>query len=312
MNSECATSRRLADRSGGEPKFRWLCPAKVNLHLQVLGRREDGYHDLLTLMQPLSLADELTVILSPKGGITLSSDGAEVPQGKENLVWRAAEKFREASGLDLGLCLSLTKRIPVAAGLGGGSSDAAGTLLALNMAAGGPLSDAALYHLGCQLGADVPFFLKPGPKIGRGIGTDLQPVALPPYWYVLVNPGLAISTKWVYENLDLSCLNRENRQIGKAWDWDRPAAWVVNDLESVTFRHFPQLKEYVQALARLGALAQGMSGSGPTIFGLFPSWQEARKAAVELRQSFSGWLVVARGLTGEESPDSWENQVWMI
>ncbi len=263
-------------------------------------------------MQPLTLADELILSLTKSKGISLSCDGAGVPLGKENLVWRAAEKFLEASGLEIGVRLILKKRIPVAAGLGGGSSDAAGTLLALNAATGRPLDEAALHRLGCQLGADVPFFLEPGPKIGRGIGADLQPIDLPPYWYVLANPGVAISTGWVYENLDLSVLNRENRQAEGRWDWERPADWVRNDLESVTFRHYPELKEHVQALARLGALAQGMSGSGPTLFGLFLSLKEAQKAAEELRRSFTGWLVVARGLSGRESPDSWENQVWMI
>lgn len=262
-------------------------------------------------MQPLSLADELTLALT-RQGISLACGGIEVPQGKDNLVWRAAERFLEASGLEVGVRLTLEKRIPVAAGLGGGSSDAAGTLLALNAATGRPLDDAALHRLGSQLGADVPFFLKPGPKIGRGIGTDLQPVSLSPYWYVLLNPGLAISTRWVYENLDLSGLNRENRKEPDDWDWQRPADWVANDLESVTFRHYPDLKKYVQALAQAGALAQGMSGSGPTLFGLFSSVDEAQKAAQELRGSFPGWLAVARGLTGKESPDSWENQAWTI
>jgi 4-diphosphocytidyl-2-C-methyl-D-erythritol kinase len=262
-------------------------------------------------MQPLSLADELTLTVG-SGGISLACDGADLPQGRENLVWRAAENFLAASGLERGIHLALTKRIPVAAGLGGGSSDAAGTLLALNAATGRPLDEAALHRLGSQLGADVPFFLHPGPKVGRGIGADLHPVDLPPYWYVLMNPGLAISTKWVYENLDLSALNKVNREAREAWDGDRPGDWVVNDLETVTLKHFPELKAHIQALARLGALAQGMSGSGPTLFGLFSSLKAALEAAGKLRESFEGWLAVARGLTGKESPAGWENQVWII
>jgi 4-diphosphocytidyl-2-C-methyl-D-erythritol kinase len=263
-------------------------------------------------MQPLSLADELRLTLKDAGGLSLVCDPEDLPQGRDNLVWRAAAAFLAASGLKLGVHLALAKRIPVAAGLGGGSSDAAGTLLALNAAMGRPLDDATLHRLGSQLGADVPFFLRPGPKIGRGIGAELSPLNLPPYWYVLLNPGLAISTKWVYENLDLSALNRVNRVAGAAWDGERPGDWVANDLETVTLKHFPELKAHIQALARLGALAQGMSGSGPTLFGLFPTLAAAQDAAGRLRETFGGWLAVARGLTGEEPPDGWENQVWIL
>jgi 4-diphosphocytidyl-2-C-methyl-D-erythritol kinase len=310
MTLGCATSRRSANQVPAGPTRRWLCPAKVNLRLKVLGRRADGYHELVTVMQPLSLADELRITPGSEG-ITLTCDSQELPLGAENLVWRAAESFLTASGLGLVIHLALTKRIPVAAGLGGGSSDAAGTLLALNAMTGCPLDDAKLHRLASRLGADVPFFLHPEPQIGRGIGADLHPVDLPPYWYVLLKPGLSVSTKWVYENLDLSSLNKVNRQR-KSLDIDRPGDWVANDLETVTLRHYPELNDYLLALAGLGALAQGMSGSGPTLFGLFPDRDTSLKAARCLRQSFRGWLAVARGLTGKESPGTWEKQVWII
>jgi 4-diphosphocytidyl-2-C-methyl-D-erythritol kinase len=282
----------------------------VNLSLEVLGRRADGYHELVTVMQPLSLADELRIKPGSKG-ITLACDSRELPSGAENLVWRAAESFLKASGLKLAIHLNLAKRIPVAAGLGGGSSDAAGTLLALNDMAGRPLDDARLHYLASRLGADVPFFLHPGPQIGRGIGTDLQPIDLPPYWYVLLKPCLTVSTKWVYENLDLSSLNRVNRQR-EGLDIRRPGDWVANDLETVTLRHYPELNDHLLTLAGLGALAKGMSGSGPTLFGLFPDLDTSLEAARRLRQGFRGWLAVARGLTGKESPGTWEKQVWII
>ena len=146
MTSGCATSRKPADQTAAGPTVRWLCPAKVNLRLQVLGRRADGYHELITVMQPISLADELTLTVG-SGGISLACDSPELPQGEENLIWRAATKFLAATGLELGMHLTMTKRIPVAAGLGGGSSDAAGTLLALNAATGLPLDDAELLRL---------------------------------------------------------------------------------------------------------------------------------------------------------------------
>jgi 4-diphosphocytidyl-2-C-methyl-D-erythritol kinase len=275
-----------------------LCPAKVNLYLKVLARREDGYHDLVTVMQPLTLADELR--LTPGQGLSLECRHPEVPSGPRNLVWRAAEAFGAATGQVPQVHLELVKKIPVAAGLGGGSSDAAGTLLALNDRAGTPLSAEKLHELAAALGADVPFFLQRSPAVGRGIGTVLSPLDLPPYWYVLLNPGLAISTAWVYRNLDLKALAQTGAPLPAAWDGDHPEAWVANDLETVTLSRYPELRELLGELALAGARAQGMSGSGPTLFGLFLEAEAARAAARRLRQNFSGWITVTRGLTQAE------------
>lgn len=292
------------------PEKRWLCPAKVNLYLKILGRREDGYHELVTVMQPLTLADELG--LRPGRELTLECRQPEVPSGPDNLVWRAAQAFAAATRQKLQVHLRLVKNIPMAAGLGGGSSDAAATLLALNELAGYPLDLAALSRLGAALGADVPFFLRPGPAVGRGIGTDLSPLDLPPFWYVLFNPGVALSTRWVYAHLNLDTLTRQGAPERDTWDADHPEDWVANDLETVTLSRYPELREALDQLARAGARTQGMSGSGPTLFGLFGEAEEARTAARRLRPQFSGWLAVARGLTRDEEPAGWEDQVWII
>ncbi|MFA5111900.1 MAG: 4-(cytidine 5'-diphospho)-2-C-methyl-D-erythritol kinase [Desulfobaccales bacterium] len=286
-----------------------LCPAKVNLYLRIVGGRPDGYHDLVTVMQPLTLADELSV--TPAGeNISLTCDAVELPRGEDNLVWRAAARFREETGLKLGVRLNLRKKIPVAAGLGGGSSDAAGTLLALNDLAGRPLTDAALHRLAASLGADVPFFLRREPAVGRGIGTLLSPVTLKPYWYLLVNPGVALSTRWVYENLDVAAL--PGPPALEAWDSEHPETWVRNDLGAVALRRLPELAGILADLKESGAWAQGISGSGPTLFGLFPTSEAARQAGLRLRRTFAGWLAVARGLTGPEPELTWENHVWTI
>ncbi len=289
--------------------IRRRCPAKVNLYLKVLGRRADGYHHLLTVMQPLSLADDLT-LTAGSPGLSLRCDQPDLPQGEENLVWRAAQTFAAATGLSLTVQLQLKKKIPVAAGLGGGSSDAAGTLLALNTFFGRPLDDSALHRLASQLGADVPFFLHCRPAVARGIGTDLTPITLPPYWYVLLNPGWPISTRWVYENLDIFALQKEAGAVRENWGVDPPEVWIANDLETVTIQHFPTLRTLLQRLQDLGAQGQGMSGSGPTLFGLFAEEEAARQAAAELRRTFTGWLAVARGLTGEAADRCLENQGW--
>jgi len=288
---------------------RVLCPAKVNLYLRVVGRRPDGYHEVVTVMQPLSLADELTAV--PEGrGISLECDHPDLPRGEGNLVWQAALKFGEATGQRLGVRFRLHKRIPLAAGLGGGSSDAAGALLALNALCGNPLPPARLHELAGLLGADVPFFLGRGPAVGRGIGTQLSPVSLPAYCYLLLNPGLPLSTRWVYENLDLGQLTAGPER--DTWNSEQPERWVVNDLATVACKRFPELKDLLARLKQLGARAQGLSGSGPTVFGLFPTLEAAREAGRRVRRSFSGWLAVAQGLTGQETDLTWENRVWMI
>ncbi len=288
--------------------LRRLCPAKVNLYLRVLGKRPDGYHELVTVMQPLSLADELTV--TPGGpGLNFSCDHPGLPRGKGNLVWRAARAFEEAAGRRLAVRLTLKKRIPVAAGLGGGSSDAAAALLALNQLADGPLSQDELHRLARQLGADVPFFLEDGPAVARGIGEVLAPLDLPPYWYVLLNPGVRLSTRWVYENLDLTRLAPGPQK--EAWDPERPQVWVRNDLQGVAVGRFPELAARLSQLQQLGAVAAAVSGSGPTVFGLFFHRDAARDAALKVRQTFPGWLAVARGLARHELPADWENDLWM-
>ena len=289
--------------------LRVLCPAKVNLYLQVLGRRPDGYHELVTVMQPLSLADELSVSLGG-AGISLECYPDDLPAGEANLVWQAARKFGEATGLGLGVHFNLRKRIPVAAGLGGGSSDAAGALLALNTLTGAALPDERLRRLAGGLGADVPFFLRREPQVGRGIGTELTPLSLPPYSYLLLNPGLPLSTRWVYENLDLKRLTPGPKN--GTWDPEHPENWLKNDLAPVALQRFPELGDFLKQLRELGARTQGVSGSGPTVFGLFDSPEAAREAGRRLRKSFTGWLAVAQGLTGQETDTTWENRVWMI
>ena len=260
-------------------------------------------------MQPLSLADELTVT-PDETGMHLDCDHPDLAAGPDNLVWRAAQSFAEATGRPLQVRLSLRKSIPLAAGLGGGSSDAAGTLLALNALYGQPLDLEQLHRLAGGLGADVPFFLYRRPMVGRSIGTELAPLALPPYCYLLANPGLPLSTRWVYENLDLARL--PGAPAEEIWDPDQPQHWVRNDLGAVALGRFPELGGLLANLRELGAITQGISGSGPTVFGLFSTLEAAHEAGCALRGAFKGWLAVAQGLSGQESPTSWERRAWTI
>lgn len=270
------------------------CPAKVNLYLKIVGRRPDGYHDLITVMQPLSLADDL--ILTIQGaGITLTGHYPGLPSDDGNLVVRAARAFQDATGDQFGVLLQLTKNIPVAAGLGGGSSDAAAVLRGLNRLRGHPLSDADLAALARRLGADVPFFLQDVPALGRGIGELLTPITLPPLWYVLVNPGFAVSTAQVYAGLQPPFVDPGQTAIAQMLQ-RHPTSWLHNDLEGITMQRHPQIAVLKEALHRAGAQGVLMTGSGPTVFGIFAHATTAAQAASRLHTDTGLWTAAARGL----------------
>ncbi|NTV13426.1 MAG: 4-(cytidine 5'-diphospho)-2-C-methyl-D-erythritol kinase [Desulfobulbaceae bacterium] len=267
-------------------------PAKINLSLKVLRRRPDGYHELESVMQKLALADELS-FRRQGAGISLECSDPGLPGGEENLVWRAARMFLEYSGSPGGVWIRLEKRIPVAAGLGGGSSDAAAVLVALNRLFGSGLDEEQLAGLGLRLGADVPFFVRSaGAALARGIGERLTSAAgLTSGYVLLVNPGFAVSTRWVYENLALTsggnpyilapnsgALNSGNSGPESIDFLTAPDACFLNDLEVVTIAHHPVIGEIKQALLDFGARAALMSGSGPTVFGCFLRLSEAQTA----------------------------------
>ncbi len=276
-----------------------LCPAKVNLHLRVLGRRPDGYHELVTLMQPIGLFDEISLTLGGKG-IKLICDSPGVPSGEENLAFRAARLFQERTEDPFGLEIILRKRIPVAAGLGGGSSDAAGVLRGLNQLRGARVPHGVMAQWAVGLGADVPFFLFGGPALGTGIGERLQRVEImPQLWYLLLSPGWPVSTKWAYENLDPGLTRKGEgikipHLIGEA---EEIIQLLHNDLESVTARQHGWIPRAKLRLRESGAAGAIMSGSGPTVFGLFLEEAAAREAMARLvlEEGESVWL--AQGLS---------------
>jgi 4-diphosphocytidyl-2-C-methyl-D-erythritol kinase len=267
-------------------------PAKINLLLKVLCRRPDGYHELESVMQKLTLADELSLCRLDEG-ILLECSDPTLPVGEGNLVWRAARLFLDFAAIHGGVSIRLDKRIPVAAGLGGGSSDAAAVLVAMNRLFDTGLSEEQLAGLGLKLGADVPFFVRSASAaLARGIGELLSPVVgLTSGYLLLVNPGFAVSTRWVYENLALTsegnpyilapesgALTRGNSGLELLDFHVAPSPCFVNDLETVTIRRHPVIGEIKQALLDFGARIALMSGSGPTVFGYFLSESEAQAA----------------------------------
>lgn len=275
-----------------------FAPAKLNLHLSVGPPRADGYHPLVTLMQPLDVGDRL-VIETGRPGLRFSCNLPELA-GEDNLVVRAACAWYEAAGKEPGIAIQLDKQIPVAAGLGGGSSDAAATLLGLNALHGSPLEPRRLYELACSLGADVPFFLAGCTALCTGIGEVVQPLPeFPRLDYVLLNPGLAVSTARIYRQFDLHWTKPEssyriNRSHHEGTFWE---GLLINDLEAVTLALHPVLAELKEALRGAGARGVLMSGSGPTLFGVFDSPDQAVRAADSLACGHpSCWVRPCRGL----------------
>ncbi len=275
-----------------------LSPAKVNLFLRVTGKRPDGYHNLFSLMCRVALFDEIR-LRTTHGATSLKCSDPLVPQDDTNLACRAVHAFFETLGRGGAVEMVLEKRIPVAAGLGGGSSNAASVLLALNHLHGFPFSRKKLMAIGRTLGADVPFFIFQAPALASGIGDLLQPYPLlPPLHLLLVTPALAVSTRTVFKGLNLR-LTKCKKQLRKnsfikstAFD---PRLHLCNDLETVTLALHPGLLALKRWLSDQGALGSLMSGSGPTIFGVFPDAGAAQRAAAELPQG-CGWRLFAAGL----------------
>lgn len=264
--------------------------AKINLGLDVVGRLENGYHQVRMIMQTVGIYDELT-FAPAKSGIRISMDGGELPTGEDNLIYKAARLLMEAGGVKAGADIHLEKRIPIAAGMAGGSSDAAATLLGLNELFGLGFSQEQLRQLGVCIGADVPYCIMGGTVLAEGIGEVLTPLPSAPRCALLVaKPDIQVSTKYVYEHLD----------AGKAWlhpdidgmrfaiengDLAGVTSRLGNVLETVTIEAYPVIARIKQEMLSCGAMGSLMSGSGPTVFGVYGSQERARSAYDRLEKT---------------------------
>lgn len=259
--------------------MRRRAPAKINLFLHVLRKRPDGYHDLASVMQQISIYDELEFNLRPEG-IRLSCPGTDLPTNEDNLIYRAAKALFSYTGYKGGIEIILNKKIPLAAGLGGGSSDAATTLSALNDFCSLNVSQNELLKIGAKLGADVPFFLFGRQAFATGIGDELQVISgIPQLYLVLIKPAFGLSTKAVYEGLNLTLTKKKNNySIPRFYVMDDVIRELHNDLESVSLHMHPELNDFKQMLVKEGALGALMSGSGPTLFGIFADEKSAKEA----------------------------------
>jgi len=279
--------------------------AKINLDLRILGTRPDGFHDLKTIFQALALFDSVTVT-ARRGPLAVTCDEPDIPTDQRNLVWKAASLLHRMvtgkSSAPRDIAIDLRKRIPSEAGLGGGSSNAAMTLLALNKLWKLDLDLATLSRIGALLGADVPYFMVGGTSLGLGRGDDIYPLTdMPPVHVVILRPGFGVSTAEAYKWFD----DEKRRVVKDPAPRPVPAGWPAwsqtlrNDLEIPVVRHHPAIGRIRQSLLDAGATFAAMSGSGSAVFGLFERSDAARRTANDLARP--GWLSLhTRTLTRRE------------
>ncbi len=296
-----------------------LSPAKINLTLEVLGKRPDGYHEIESIIQPVNLFDEVRVSLKGGEGIEIESRGLGIPKGEGNLAWRAASLFLKESGLKFRVEIFIEKRIPIGAGLGGGSGNAAAVLVSMNRLTR-VFSEDELIKLSPILGADVPFFIRSRTALVMGIGEKLTLINnFPLFHYVLLNPGFEVSTKRIYELWDemrdkgLAPCDKGNTGKGHLYNSSvDPVAKsentislfrkgefpLRNDLEKSALSLYPEIRPLKELLLGMGAGAVSMSGSGPTVFGVFKDMKKANVAYEYLRDSASLKVFLTQGISG--------------
>lgn len=280
----------------------WPAPAKLNLCLRVTGRRADGYHTLQTVFQLIDLCDLLAFEIDPGGTITRVDDAAAAPgplaavPPDEDLVVRAARALQRACGTPLGVRIRVRKRIPMGGGLGGGSSDAATTLRALDSLWGCGLGTVALAELGLTLGADVPVFVHGRSAVGEGVGERLTPVTLPPSWFLVLHPGVAVPTRDVFQAPEL---RRDSSVLSIAQLLAGPHR---NDCEPVVRARVPAVAEALDWLGRHAPAR--LTGTGACLFAAFPTAAAAERVAARVPDAWRAWVV--RGLDSSPgiSPDA--------
>ncbi len=258
-----------------------LSPAKVNLFLKVLSKRPDGYHNIYSVVDPVSLYDLIHIEQLDGDRIVVKYDKGVLPEGERNTIYRAAKLIKERYAVRKGVDIYVEKKIPIGSGLGGPSSNAATVLKALAGMWGISVSDSEFNDLGKSIGADVPLFLYGKPCIMEGIGDIITPIELPRLWYLIVYPNVVLSTKEAYGRLKIVLTNIENdiKLMGNFKKIGDIADSLENDLEQIGMAMCPQIKTIKDLLMKTGALGALMSGSGSSIFGVFQSENDVEEAS---------------------------------
>lgn len=264
--------------------------AKINLGLDVLRRRENGYHDVRMIMQSVGLYDKLTLKKTSKDEIVLTSNVGSLPNNDKNLVYKAISLMKKECGITAGVKADLEKRIPMAAGMAGGSTDAAAALIGMNKLFDLSLSQEKLMELGVQIGADVPYCIMSGTALSEGIGEILTPLKPMPHCYILIaKPRISVSTRFVYENLEADKLLYHPDIDGmieaiNGNDLKGVADRLSNVLETVTEKKYPIISQIKEVMIESGAMNSLMSGSGPTVFGIYEEKDTAMKALDKIKE----------------------------
>jgi 4-diphosphocytidyl-2-C-methyl-D-erythritol kinase len=258
--------------------------AKINLRLEILRKREDGYHEIETILQKISLYDELSFKITSQKGIQVAVDDPSIPTGAENLAYQAVLVLAESQKISPAISIHIKKRIPAGAGMGGGSSNAATTLRGLNTLLHFGLSDATLQKLAIQVGADVPFFLFSNTALARGIGEELHPLTLKQrLWFLVIYPNVSISTAWAYKQFKILTKKRKHIKFTDSIISLQDAiSQLYNDLEAVVMPKHPEIEKIKNDLMQGGAKGSLMSGSGSAVFGIFTGKEDAEKALSQL------------------------------
>lgn len=263
--------------------------AKVNIGLDVVRRLENGYHELRTIMQTIGLHDTLYMERCEEPGIFLETDSEALGKAEDNLAYRAAKLLFDEFSLEGGVRIRLEKRIPVAAGMAGGSTDAAAVFRGMNVLYELHLSSAELMQRGVKLGADIPYCIVGGTYLAEGIGEVLQPlVAMPDCYLLIAKPPIGVSTKWVYENLHAEKLEKHPDidgmiQAMEASDLEKLGVKMGNVLEEVTVSGYPIVHSVIEQMEQTGACRAMMSGSGPTVFGIYKTKEQCQSAYEKLK-----------------------------
>ncbi|MDO5422306.1 MAG: 4-(cytidine 5'-diphospho)-2-C-methyl-D-erythritol kinase [Eubacteriales bacterium] len=283
-------------------KLKLKAMAKINLGLDVVRKREDGYHEVRMIMQTIHMYDQLQLLMMDTPGIRVKTNLYYLPENEDNLVYKAAKLLMDEFHIQKGIHIDLHKFIPVAAGMAGGSSDAAAVLVGVNRMFHLGLSSEELMQRGVKIGADIPYCIMRGTALAEGIGEKLTRLPAMPHCHVLIaKPGIHVSTKFVYSNLKANELmvhpdidgqiaaiqNRDLKQI---------AALMGNVLETVTIPAYPVIQEIKDQMLECGALNAMMSGSGPTVFGLFDREEKAKRASERLKRSELAKQVYITGM----------------
>lgn len=274
-------------------------PAKINVRLDVLNKRADGYHDLRMINTAVSIYDEIECELIEKGIEVVCENDANVPDGEKNIVYGVAKEILAYSNKNIGVRIRIKKNIPSAAGMGGGSSNAAYVLMGLNDMLKTNLSKDKLMKIGLRFGADVPFFIMGGPAVARGVGEDLSKIKkMPKMPMVIITPNILVPTQWAFEKYAAAnnntpvTQNNEDEDIPEQFTTKKSVIkFLNNDLETITTEKYPVVNDIKRVLTKTGAIATQMTGSGPSVFGIYPTKEVAEEAFERISQRISGCKI---------------------